>query len=68
MSYIKDNLALWQEHDRLMAEYEAKQERVREIIYMAVEGMGKALMVLEDDVDKGCDMLRDLVSRLEGER
>lgn len=63
-----DNYGLWQKHDRLMAEYEEKQERVREIIYTAVDGMEQALMMLEDDFDKGCEMLRDLIDRLEDER
>jgi hypothetical protein len=62
--YIKDNYDLWAEHDRLQEQVKSEIEYLDKII----SDIEQALIVLEDDFDKGCNMLRDLVSRLEDGR
>lgn len=42
--------------------------KLNRILDMAIEGAEKVLEVLEEDFDKGCEMLRDLIDRLEDER
>jgi hypothetical protein len=66
--YIPDNLGLWQKHDAAQEEFSQKMKKHMELIDTATDGIERALIVLDDDFDKGCDMLRDLVSRLEDER
>lgn len=64
MSYIKDNYDLWKEHDALQGQIEKKIELIDSII----SDVEQALSMLEDDFDKGCEMLNDLIVKLEGER
>ena len=63
-----DNYGLWKKHDRLREEEAERYAKLNRMLDMAIEGVEKALNVLEEDFDKGCEMLRDLIDRLEDER
>ena len=63
-----DNYALWKRHDALREEQEERYAKLNRILDMAIEGVEKALEVLEEDFDKGCEMLENLILRLEEER
>ena len=63
-----DNYGLWKKHDRLREEEAERYAILNRMLDMAIEGVEKALNVLEEDFDKGCEMLRDLIDRLEDER
>ena len=63
-----DNYGLWKRHDALREEQEERYAKLNRILDMAIEGVEKALEVLEDDFDKGCEILENLISRLEKER
>ena len=63
-----DNYGLWKKHDRLREEQAELYAKLNKALDMAIEGAEKALEVLEDDFNKGCEILRDLIDRLEKER
>ena len=63
-----DNYGLWKKHDRLREEQAELYTKLNKALDMAIEGVEKALNVLEEDFDKGCEILRDLIDRLEDER
>ena len=63
-----DNYGLWKKHDRLREEQEERYAKLNKFFDMAIEGAEKALEVLEEDFDKGCEVLEDLILRLEEER
>ena len=63
-----DNYGLWKRHDALREEEAERYAKLNRMLDMAIEGVEKALNVLEEDFDKGCEMLRDLIDRLEDER
>ena len=63
-----DNYTLWKRHDLLQEEQAERYAKLNKLFDMAIEGAEKALEVLEDDFNKGCEILRDLIDRLEEER
>ena len=63
-----DNYGLWKRHDLLQEEEAERYAKLNKIFDMAIEGAEKALEVLEEDFDKGCEVLEDLILRLEEER
>ena len=63
-----DNYALWKRYDLLQEEQAERYAKLNRMLDMAIEGVEKALEVLEDDFNKGCEILRDLIDRLEEER
>lgn len=63
-----DNYGLWKRHDLLQEEQEERYAKLNKVLDTAIEGVEKALEVLEEDFDKGCELLEGLVNRLEGER
>lgn len=63
-----DNYGLWRKHDALQEQQAEIYAKLNKTLDMAIEGVEKALNVLEDDFDKGCELLEGLVNRLEGER
>lgn len=63
-----DNYALWKRHDLLQEEQAERYAKLNRMLDMAIEGVEKALEVLEKDFDKGCEVLEDLILRLEEER
>ncbi len=63
-----DNYALWKRHDALREEEAERYTKFNKLFDMAIEGAEKALEVLEEDFDKGCEVLEDLILRLEEER
>lgn len=63
-----DNYGLWKRHDALREEQAERYAKLNKALDIAIEGIEKALNVLEDDFDKGCELLSDLVQRLEDER
>ena len=63
-----DNYTLWKRYDLLQEEQEERYAKLNKLFDMAIEGAEKALEVLEDDFNKGCEILRDLIDRLEEER
>ena len=63
-----DNYGLWKRHDLLQEEEAERYAKLNRILDIAIEGVEKALEVLEEDFDKGCEVLEDLILRLEKER
>ena len=63
-----DNYGLWKRHDLLQEEEAERYAKLNRMLDMAIEGVEKALEVLEEDFDKGCEVLEDLILRLEEER
>lgn len=63
-----DNYTLWKRYDLLQEEQAERYAKLNRILDMAIEGVEKALEVLEEDFDKGCEVLKDLILRLEEER
>ena len=63
-----DNYGLWKRHDLLQEEEAERYAKLNRILDIAIEGVEKALEVLEEDFDKGCEVLEDLILRLEVER
>ncbi len=63
-----DNYGLWKRHDLLQEEQAERYAKLNKVLDIAIEGVEKALNVLEEDFDKGCELLSDLVQRLEDER
>ncbi len=63
-----DNYTLWKRHDALREEEAERYAKLNRILDMAIEGAEKALEVLEEDFDKGCEVLEDLILRLEKEK
>jgi hypothetical protein len=63
-----DNYTLWKRHDLLQEEQAERYAKLNKLLDMAIEGAEKALEVLEEDFDKGCEVLEDLILRLEEER
>ncbi len=63
-----DNYALWKRHDLLREEQAERYAKLNRMLDMAIEGVEKALEVLEEDFDKGFEVLEDLILRLEDER
>jgi len=65
---LPDNYDLWRRHDRLITEQEERYYRTNRIIDIAIEGIQDALDAMEDDPEEACEMLEDLIMRLEDER
>lgn len=63
-----DNYTLWKRYDLLQEEQAERYAKLNKLFDMAIEGVEKALEVLEEDFDKGCEVLEDLILRLEEER
>ena len=63
-----DNYGLWKRYDLLQEEQAERYAKLNRMLDMAIEGVEKALEVLEEDFDKGCELLEDLILRLEDER
>ena len=63
-----DNYTLWKRYDLLQEEQAERYAKLNRMLDMAIEGVEKALEVLEEDFDKGCEVLEDLILRLEEER
>ena len=63
-----DNYGLWKKHDALQEQQAEIYAKLNKALDIAIEGIEKTLEVLEEDFDKGCEMLENLILRLEDER